>query len=141
MPVPSPERGVEVAKSLFAEPFADKVVQDVQIVSVIQPVTITNNGHKEEVMAKLDTGAFRTSLDIQLAERLNIPVSEHKVFVKSASGHTHRDTVKLTFTLAGRKIVTVASLADRAHMKYPIIIGRRDLQGFLIKPVLFEQTS
>lgn len=138
MPVPSPERGVEVSKSLFAEPFSEKVTEEIKVVTVIQPVTIINESQRIDVMAKLDSGASRTSFDIHLAKQLGLEFREEKVKVKSASGRGERETVKLTFILQGKKITTVASVTDRSHMKYPIIIGRRDLQGFLIKPVLFE---
>jgi hypothetical protein len=45
-----------------------------------------------------------------------------------------RPIINLKFYLAGRKIETVASIADRVGLKRLMIIGRRDLGGFLIKP-------
>lgn len=134
MGVVTPERGVEVAKSLFAEKFSEKVSLSPKVLTVIQPVTIYRNGDAKQIEAKLDTGAYRTSVDSQLAADLGLPPSDKKVYVKSASGRAHRATVKMTFELAGKKINSVASVVDRSHLRYPMIVGRLDLKGFLISP-------
>lgn len=60
------------------------------------------------------------------------------VHVKSASGVGNRPLVKATLLLGGKKITTTASITDRTKMKYPVIVGRRDLKDFLIKPVLYD---
>ena len=85
--------------------------------------------------AKLDTGAFRTSIDRKFAELLDLKILSEKVFVKSASGESFRPTAKTSFTLGGKKINTVVSIVDRSNLKYPVIIGHRDMKDFLIKPV------
>lgn len=139
MTIPSPSRGVEVAKSLFADAFFEQVVAQPHVLTVIQPVTIHGKERDETIDAKLDTGAYRTSLDKKLAKELGILSNGKKVFVKSASGQNERPTVNVSFTLAGKKISSIASVADRKHMKYAMIIGRQDLKGFLIKPMLHEE--
>lgn len=139
IPTPSPERGIEVAKSLFASPFAEKVQPATRVLTVIQPITLTHNGRSVQVEAKLDTGAFRTSIDKKLAKELELPETGEMVNVSSASGEGKRPLVKATFFLAGKKIATHASTTDRSKLKYPVIVGRRDLGGFLIKPALFEE--
>lgn len=133
--IATPERAVEVAKSLFAENFSDKVVTTPKILSVIEPITLKGKEREITLKAKLDTGAFRTSIDINLAKQLGIELNKERIFIKSASGQAFRPTVNLTFQLAGRKITTIATAVDRSVLKYPIIIGRRDLKGFLIQPV------
>jgi alpha-L-glutamate ligase-like protein len=138
IPIPSPERGIEVAKSLFATAFAEKVPATNRVVSVIQPLTVSHNGKSIQVEAKLDTGAFRTSIDKKLAKELELPLTGEVVHVKSASGVGNRPLVKTTLILAGKKIPTTASITDRSKMKYPVIVGRRDLKDFLIKPVLYD---
>lgn len=131
----STERGVEVAKSLFAEDFSDKVQIKPKILGVIEPITLVHNQNERQLEAKLDTGAFRTSLDEDLARELEIPIMPKKIFVQSASGQSYRPAVKITFLLAGKRITTTATIADRSHMNYPIIIGRRDLKGFYVDPM------
>lgn len=143
MHIATAERGVEVAQSLFATSATDRIKNSSpKILTVIQPLMIHGNltpdylqsVRKKEVLAKLDTGAYRTSIDKKLAKELKLPTNSHKVYVKSASGKSYRPTVEVTFDLAGKKIKTVASVVDRSHLKFPVIVGRRDLQGFLIQP-------
>jgi len=132
---PTPERGVEIAKNLFTESFSEKVSISPKILTIIQEVTFYRSGEPITVKAKLDTGAYRTSVDRKFAELLGMDVLSEKVFVKSASGESFRPTAKATFTLGGKKINTVVSIVDRSNLKYPVIIGHRDMKDFLIKPV------
>ena len=134
MNIATPERGVEIAKSLFAEKFFEKIDTSPKILPTIFPVTIKSPKGNLTLEAKLDTGAYRSSIDSQLVEDLGIPLSETKVFVQSASGRSFRKTVKLTFEIAGKKITTLASVVNRSHLKYQMIVGRIDLKGFLINP-------
>lgn len=132
---PTAERGVEIAKNLFTESFSEKVSISPKILTIIQEVTFYRNGEPITVKAKLDTGAYRTSVDRKFAELLGMEVLSEKVFVKSASGENFRPTAKATFILGGKKINTVISIVDRSNLKYPVIIGHRDMKDFLIKPV------
>lgn len=134
MDTPTSERGVEIAKNLFTESFSDKVSISPKILTIIQEVTFYRNGEPITVKAKLDTGAFRTSIDRKFAELLDLKILEEKVYVQSASGDSFRPTAKASFILAGKKINTVVSIADRSNLKFPVIIGYRDLKDFLIKP-------
>jgi len=134
-----PGKGIEVAKALFAERFADKVVADrgQKIVSVFETAKLRDTkGEKHEVSAKLDTGAFRSSIDRQLATDLGLLGSRtvlwHDTYV-SALGRQQRPIIPLTFWLAGRKIETAANVSDRAKMPQKLLIGRRDLSTFVIK--------
>lgn len=132
---PTPERGVEIAKNLFTESFSEKVSISPKILTIIQEVTFFRNGEPITVKAKLDTGAYRTSIDRKFTELLGIALLEEKVFVKSASGESFRPTAKVVFTLGGKKINTIVSIVDRSNMKYPVIVGHRDMKDFLIKPI------
>jgi alpha-L-glutamate ligase-like protein len=135
MGIDSAERGVEVAKSLFAASFATKVQIEKKVLGVIEPVRVIGPNNSKTVDAKLDTGAFRTSVDKQLIEELNIPIThDRKVFIRSASGQKYRPLINITFEISGKKIITDASIVDRSHLTYPIIIGRKDLKNFLIDP-------
>lgn len=137
---PTPERGVEIAKNLFAEGFSEKVSISPKVLSIIQEVTFMRNGEPITVKAKLDTGAYRTSIDRSFAHLLGLQILDEKVFVQSASGDSFRPTAKATFVLAGKRITTIVSIVDRSNLKYPVIIGHRDLKDFLIKPV-YEDTE
>ncbi|HLB60702.1 MAG TPA: sugar-transfer associated ATP-grasp domain-containing protein [Patescibacteria group bacterium] len=130
-----PERGVEVAKSLFSAPFAEKVPLERKTIGIIEEVTIEAQETIRIIPAKIDTGAFRSSIDERLAYELRLPVLDKTVHIHSATGHQARPKTAVTFILAGKRIRTNASLTDRSQMNFPMLIGRRDLGGFIIDPM------
>lgn len=138
---PTPERGIELSKNLFAESFSEKVPISPKVLSIAQDVTFYRNGEPITVKAKLDTGAHRTSIDRNFAAVLGLQSLDERVFVKSASGENFRPITKVSFILAGKKISTTASLVDRSSLKYPVIIGHRDLKDFLIKPIFDDESA
>jgi hypothetical protein len=89
------------------------------------------------VVAKVDTGAWRTSIDKDLAHEFGLD-SENNILwsksVRSGLGKENRLTVNLTYYLAGRRVKTIAGLANRSNLRTPIIIGRRDLEGYVVNP-------
>lgn len=135
------ERGVEIAKSVFAENFSYKVNGEKKVLSVIEPVNILTNGIAHTYQAKLDTGAYRTSIDLSVANALELPISEKQFDVVSASGRQTRASVRVQFELSGKKISTIATVTNRSHMRFPMIIGRRDLVGFYVNPALHDRDS
>lgn len=141
------EHGVKIAKALFAERFADRVAakEGIKTVSVWEMVRVTSSdGRKHEFPAKVDTGAWRTSIDRSVAESLGLLASKNVLWskkVRTASGVQERPVIKLVFYLAGRKIATMASVSNRKHLRSPIIIGRRDLVGFLVSPLYNNDRS
>jgi len=134
------EHGVRVAKTLFAERFADRVMieEGVKIVRIWESIKIRSLDKKKiEIRAKIDTGAWRTSIDRNLAKELGLLRPENILWTKvykSGLGKEEREVINLTFYLAGRRVKTIASVAERTDLRAPMIIGRRDLRGFLIKP-------
>lgn len=139
------EKGVKIAQDLFAERFADKVLaqKGVRIVEVLEEIKIkAANKKKYPVLAKIDTGALRSSIDKKLAEELGLLTPENTVFTRyyqSALGkRKERKVISLTFYLKGRGIKTNASVTRRSHLKAPFLVGMRDLAGFLVRPEPFE---
>jgi alpha-L-glutamate ligase-like protein len=132
--VPNTKRGVELAKQLFAEDSLDNVEAADSILSVIEKITIYGSKKKRTVRAKVDTGAYRTSIDSDLVEDLGL--DPHKTFVRvvSGSGQQKRRTVKLKFKMKGKEITTIATYTPRDHLRFPVIIGRKDMGGFLVDP-------
>ena len=133
------EHGVKIAKALFAVRFADRVKAEegIKTVGVWENITIVSHNKKTEIRAKLDTGAWRTSIDKDLAKELGLTEKENILWTKiykSSLGEEKRKVVNLTFYLAGRRITTIASVASRGNLRTQLIIGRRDLGGFLVKP-------
>lgn len=138
----SPEHGVKVAQALFTGPFSNKVREEdgvAKTVDVLEDVEVRgNDGNRVKIAAKLDTGAWRTSIDETLAKELGLLEPGNVLWyrhVRSSMGKRRNPVVGLTFWLKGRKIVTTSGVADRKHLKKPLIIGRKDLDGFLVKPL------
>jgi len=134
MNIPSIEHGIELAKKLFAESALNQIPENDNVLGIVERVTLIGPNKKKVVEAKIDTGAFRTAIDNSLVEELELQAREGTVEVRSGSGQQMRKTTRVTFTLRGKKIQTVASYTDRAHLRFPMIIGRRDLKGFLVDP-------
>lgn len=139
--VPDPERGVQVAKVLFMEHFTDThygLHQSLRTIRSFEKIRIVGrDSKKREVRAKVDTGAWRTSIDQELAEELGLLKKKNVLWTKtfkSSLGEEKRKIIKFTYYLGGKKISTLASVADREDLKRPVIIGRRDLSGFIVMP-------
>jgi len=52
----------------------------------------------------------------------------------SSHGATYRIEIKLNLALSDIPIVSKIAIANRTGLKYPLLIGRRDLKNFLINP-------
>jgi alpha-L-glutamate ligase-like protein len=135
------EHGVKIAKALFAEKFADKVkaAEGIRTVNVFENVKIkAKNGKKIVIPAKIDTGAWRTSVDRTLAKDLGLLEEDNILWEKrvwSSLGREKRPVINITFWLKGKKFKTAAGVSDRSKLRRPLIIGRQDLVGFLVNPL------
>ena len=133
------EHGVRIARAIFTEKFAYQVTQEegIKTVNVWELVKVVSVSKKKvEIPVKVDTGAWRTSIDIEFAERLGLTYPENIIAqkkVKNQMGKGMRKMINVVFYLSGKRIKTVASLAKRGDMRVQMIIGRRDLSGFLVK--------
>lgn len=136
------EHGVKIAKVLFAQRFTDKVKAEegIKVLKPIERVKIYPPSKKAFwVNARVDTGAVRSSIDQTLAIEHGLLVEENILWTKryvyrSAHGKQKRPVIGLTMRIAGRKIKTSASVADRRRLTTPLLIGRNDLVGFLVSP-------
>ncbi|MBI2656599.1 ATP-dependent zinc protease [Candidatus Woesearchaeota archaeon] len=105
------------------------------VIGLVEKASIRYSGGNKKVIAKIDTGATKSSIDTSLAAELKLgPVIKSKL-IKSAHGSKLRPIIEATIELAGKIIKSEFTLADRAHMKYRILIGQNILKdGFLIDP-------
>ncbi len=133
------EHGVNIARALFSERFADRVKAEegIKTINVWELVKVVDvKKLKYEIPVKVDTGAWRSSIDIDFAKSLGLVYPENIIAqkkVKNQLGKGMRRMIKVSFYLAGRRIKTVASLAKRGDMRVKMIVGRRDLKGFLVR--------
>jgi len=153
--VRSVDHAITLVKYLFGENFFEKVeakeknkmIESVETIKIKIPkgfkpeltkmAIIKKGKHRMvEVRAKIDTGALRSSIDEKLAQKLGL-LSEEKVLYyrhyKSALGRAaERPVIGLTFWLKGEKIVSAVNVANREGLRTRFLIGRKDLNGFLI---------
>jgi alpha-L-glutamate ligase-like protein len=134
------EHGVKIAKALFAGRFADRaaVEEGIKTVKSVEEVKVLSSDlNRVPVLAKIDTGAWSSAIDKKFAKELGILNKDKVLWYKrklSALGEEDRPVIPVTFWLAGRKIKTDMTVADRKLLRYQILIGRVDLQGFLVSP-------
>ena len=137
--VRGPVHGVKIAKALFAARFADRVKAEegIKTVGVWEDVRVVGGDHKKHtIKAKIDTGAWKSSIDREVAKKLGILDKSNILWTKiykSSLGKETRKVISLTYYLAGTRISTIVNVAGRSHLRTPLIIGRKDLKGFLVK--------
>lgn len=167
------ERGVRVGMNLFGGEIQEEVeeISGRKIIGIVEKVKLTGKeGKGVEIEAKVDTGAYSSSIDIKLANDLGFQeelekfftldfsslkiVQENEAEIKkyfvekykeqfsaidevsvifSASGSSIRPVIRINFTMDNITIASKMNVTDRKNLKYPMIIGRRDLKNFLIE--------
>lgn len=99
------------------------------IVGLVEPVFIKG----KMFMARIDTGAAKSSICQSVLDELKIKPSKKEIKVRSAHGTSVRPVVRTIVKIASKKIRASFSVIDRGHMKYEILIGRNILRkGFLV---------
>ena len=94
------------------------------VVGSVEKVKI--NGH--EILARMDTGAERNSISVELVEEFKLKPSEKIVKIKTSTGKEERPVMKGELEIAGKKIETYFNVTDRSHMQYAVLIGREVLK-------------
>jgi hypothetical protein len=112
------------------------MTNDKIIVGLTARVILFGKKAKREVVARVDTGATKSSVDEKLAEELGLGQEFKRVLIKSASGNRHRGVIVAEVSIGGEMMPAEFTLADRSHMKYKVLIGQNILKkGFLIDPM------
>lgn len=136
--IKSVKRGIRIAQDLWGGEVEEEIedVSGKKMIGVSEIVAVLDSrGNKHQVMAKIDTGANRTSICRTLVKKLCLDTKEiDQKKVRSASGQEERPIIPLSFIMDEQLIETEAFISDREEMKYDLIIGRRDLKRYLIDP-------
>ncbi len=130
-------KGVNLAQDLFGGEVEEELeeISGRKVIGVNEPIEILdNNRNKHLSMAKIDTGAYRTTICQSIAEELGIMKVIGNKKVRGSLGAENRSIINLNFVLDKRMVTSEAFVANRQEMKYDIIIGRRDLKRFLVDP-------
>lgn len=155
--VRSMAHAISLAKYLFGESFFEKVeekesdkqrtIQSLEIIKVKIPKGFVPDLQKSvpsrkgkhrvvEVRAKVDTGAFRSSIDETLATKLGLlrdnNILYYRHYRSSLGKHHDRPVVGVAFWLKGKKVLTAANVADRKKLRTKFLLGRKDMTGFLV---------
>jgi RimK family alpha-L-glutamate ligase len=102
------------------------------VIGFIEDVVVSGTRGTQNVLAKSDTGATRTSIDAQLAAEIGTgPIKD---IVRVRSGSTKRGkarpVVDVVVGVGGTQHTVTASVEDRSHMDYPLLLGRDILEHY-----------
>jgi len=139
--VRNPNHAINISQSLFGESFVDKVGPEgkLRVVSTLETVRIKIPGQRRRFSAeaKIDTGAYRTSIDHDWAKEMGLlqkdNILDYRHYRSSLGHHHRRPIIGLTFWLGGQKIVTAANVTQRRRLNTKLLVGRRDLGGFVVR--------
>ncbi len=121
--VSSPEKGVRIAQDMFGHKVEKEVkkVTGKEVIGSLEQVKLHLEKETRYVWASINPLLERTLIDQALAEEL-------KLVKKDA------ETVKLKLTLGNMRLQSIAFLEDLSGKSFSLVIGKKDLQGFLIDP-------
>jgi hypothetical protein len=105
------------------------------IIGLTEKVIVKGESQNREVIARMDTGATKSSIDVSLAAELRLgPVIDSKL-IRSAHGTKLRPVVEVNVEIKGKILRARFTVADRSQMRYPVLIGQNLLKNnFLIDP-------
>lgn len=111
------------------------------VIGYTERVTVGGATGTETVVAKADTGAARTSIDLELASKIGAgPIkSTAAVRTGAAKGTKSRPVVDLVVGVGGRWHTVSASIEDRSHMSYPVLLGRDVLKHYHVDVTQIEE--
>jgi len=180
--IKSYKRGARLAQDLFGGEIEEEVeeITGKRVVGIFEKINIEGVRANKEVEAKLDTGAYYTSIDEKLAkeigfektievfnryfphysgslifpgkemdyqlkkiremreEHMNKIIKESGKVIKdinivsSSNGVSVRPVVEVKITLDQHSITAQTTISAREHLRYPVIMGRKNLRSFII---------
>ena len=102
------------------------------VIGYTERVTVAGTTGSEAVVAKSDTGANRTSIDLTLAARIGAGPIKRRTRIRSGSQKTSkvRPVVDVVVGVGGHHYTVSATVEDRSHMSYPVLLGRDILEHY-----------
>ena len=107
---------------------------EVPMIGYIEDVVVIGTSGSQQTLAKSDTGATRSSIDTSLAAEIGAGPIKSMTRVRSGSSKTGkaRPVVDLVIGIGGNQHTVTASVEDRGHMDYPLLLGRDILQHYRV---------
>ncbi len=120
--VGSPEKGVRIAQDMFGNKVEKEVkkISGKEIIGSREKITILDKDGKRIVWASINPLLEKTLIDRDLVKDLGLDAG--------------LKNVKIKFSLAEQRIQTLAQVEDLSGKPFEVVVGKRDLQGFLIDP-------
>lgn len=89
---------------------------------------------EKKISAKIDTGAEKSSISLNLAKELELTKDIWGIRkIKSSNGESYRPLIKSKIKIKDRKLPIIFTISKRANLKHQILIGKDILKrGFLI---------
>ncbi|MCL9817918.1 RimK/LysX family protein [Natronocalculus amylovorans] len=107
---------------------------DTPLIGYIEEVHVIGTSGSKQIMAKSDTGATRSSIDTKLAAEIGAGPIKSMTRVKSGSVKRGRSrpVIDLVIGIGGNQHTVTASVEDRSHMDYPLLLGRDILEHYRV---------
>lgn len=104
------------------------------IIGYTEEVVVSGTTGSQTVIAKSDTGAARTSIDTKVAAAIGAGPIKQITRVKSGSvkAAKSRPVVDVVVGVGGNRHTVSASIEDRSHMDYPVLLGRDILKNYQV---------
>lgn len=105
-----------------------------KVLGLTEKIKFVSDEKEKIITAKIDTGASSSSICKSLVKELGLGPVLRKKTVKQAHGSKSRPVIKAKLILKDREFNVTFTVADRKHMKYPVLIGVRILKkgNFLV---------
>ena len=125
--VTTPIKGVRIAKDMFGNVMEKEIasLSGKEVIGSEEDIEIIQKKGVIRVLAKIDTGEQRSTIDEETALKANL-------LENTEDYDDEKSTLKLKLSIRNKRIQTVVDVEKIPSEKYKMIIGKRDLQDFLI---------
>jgi RimK family alpha-L-glutamate ligase len=116
------------------KPGPSKREEERTTIGYTEQVVVSGTQGSTRVVGKSDTGATRTSIDTSLAAEVGAGPIKKTTKVRSGSSKQakSRPLVDIVVGVGGTQHTVTASVEDRSHMDYPLLLGRDILQDYQV---------
>jgi hypothetical protein len=111
-------------------------MQKRRVLGLVERVKLFGDDDSKTILARVDTGAERSSIDHSLAESLKITHDGKMKKIRTVHGRYERPLVSINLQIYDKTFRGRFTVSERSGMKYKVLIGQDILkQGdFIIDP-------
>ena len=106
--------------------------EDPVVIGLTERIVVNGTRGTQSVVGKSDSGAAQSSIDLQLAADIGAGPIHTVSRIRSGSQRQgkSRPVVDLVLGIGGTQHTVEANVEDRAHMNYPLLLGRDVLKHY-----------